>query len=444
MTISRRDLDALLRVCIECGLCLPHCATYLATGDERQSPRGRLRLLGRVLAGELDLGDPGVRRSFDLCLGCDACAGVCPSGLDPAPLARARDLAAADRPGPPVQLLARRPLLRRARAVGRRARAVAAALWGPLWRSRLESLPTPLRSAGRLAGSLPDAPDRDRDLVALLTRLLPASAPAADATAAVPAAAPTAAGPGGRAAAAAGATRRAVVLLRGCADEALLPGTARRLRLLLEAGGCRVVAPPGQTCCGAMARHAGRPAEAEALRRRNLAALGPAASGAEAVVAAAAGCSRELRDYPGPIGDLALDAVVLLAGLDLPPPRPLPLRVALHDPCHALHGQGIDEEPRRLLGAIPGLELRRPAEREVCCGAAGPYALRHPDFSARMGLRKARALAATSADLVVTASVGCLGQLAGGLAVEAPGLPVLPLTDLLWFAHLGPRRDAAG
>ncbi len=87
-----------------------------------------------------------------------------------------------------------------------------------------------------------------------------------------------------------------------------------------------------------------------------------------------------------------------------------------------------------MLGRIPGLEVVEPAEGEVCCGSAGAYALRHADFAAAMGRRKAEALAATGCDLVVTTNPGCLGQIADALDLVAPRLPVLPLTDLVWYA----------
>jgi Fe-S oxidoreductase len=58
-----------------------------------------------------------------------------------------------------------------------------------------------------------------------------------------------------------------------------------------------------------------------------------------------------------------------------------------------------------------------------------------------LGARKARLLAETGADLVVTANPGCLGQIADGLAVlPGNGPPVLPLGDLLWYAALRGRK----
>src|ERR1041384_1711430 len=67
--------------CIHCGLCLSSCPTYLETGDENNSPRGRIHLMRALQEGRLALDDAPVRHR-DLCLGCRACEAACPSGVE--------------------------------------------------------------------------------------------------------------------------------------------------------------------------------------------------------------------------------------------------------------------------------------------------------------------------------------------------------------------------
>jgi glycolate oxidase iron-sulfur subunit len=66
--------------CVHCGLCTASCPTYVETGNENDSPRGRIYLMRSVRDGRLELG-PEVRRHLELCLDCRACETACPSGV---------------------------------------------------------------------------------------------------------------------------------------------------------------------------------------------------------------------------------------------------------------------------------------------------------------------------------------------------------------------------
>lgn len=438
---ARAELDALLRRCIQCGLCLPVCATWLATGDETMSPRGRLLLWGEVLTDPAAAGaDSGWHEALDSCLGCLACTAVCPSGVPAALLATAVATAREAAPGPApartAALVSRLDTPARLRSLDLAARLGRAGLrlvLGADWRKRAAT-GGPWQALARLVDAVPRAPRSDRDL---LRRL--------DALAGVPPTKPL--NPTHRLAAeptVAPAARARLLWFAGCANEGLLPDSSRRLRDVMTWSGAELVTAAGGGCCGALAAHAGRHERAAELREQNLAAWG-AAAGAEAIITEAAGCGVEVRGYGEHLPVPQLDAIAWLAGAAHPPFGDVPLKVALHDPCHARHGQGLVAEPRRLLRAIPGLVLLDADEADACCGSGGLWSLGHAELASTLGARKAAVLAATGADLVVTANPGCLGQIARGLAgLPQPGPPILPLGDLLWYAAVRGTTMAGG
>jgi glycolate oxidase iron-sulfur subunit len=222
----------------------------------------------------------------------------------------------------------------------------------------------------------------------------------------------------------------------------LFPEVNAAAERLLSAAGFRVVVPQSG-CCGALALHAGDPAEARRAARRTVAAF--EAAGVERIVTTAAGCGAMMREYGHLMADDAMHAAsaanvarrvadvseVLLAAGDRLRLGPLPMRATYHDACHLAHGQGVRAAPRALLERIPGFELVPLAESEICCGSAGSYNLTEPEMADRLLARKTGHLLATQASLVVTGNPGCMLQMAAGLRARGSSIPVRHTVEVL-------------
>ena len=72
--------DDELSTCVACGLCLPHCPTFRATGEEALSPRGRIDAMRAVQWRGADADDEFVH-FMETCVQCRGCEPACPSGV---------------------------------------------------------------------------------------------------------------------------------------------------------------------------------------------------------------------------------------------------------------------------------------------------------------------------------------------------------------------------
>ena len=409
-------LEKIIRSCVHCGFCTATCPTYVVSGDERDSPRGRIYLIKDLLeSGRAPTADDVW--PIDHCLSCNACMTTCPSGVDYRRLVdHARVL---------IETSYRRPLADR------------------LMRAALARL-LPSRAwfaAGLKLGGLarPFAP-----LIAALPRVGPQLAAMLALTGKRRASAALAAGP--IVAAPVGGRRRRVALLTGCAQAVLAPEiNAATARLLARAG--VEVAPAGEGCCGSLLHHMGRDEAARAQMRAVVDAWTKLIEqgGLEAIVVTTSGCGATIKDYGALLADdpayadkaarvaaLARDVSEYVAELGLAYAAPKRLVVAYHAACTLQHAQKIVEPPKALLRAA-GFEVRSPAESHLCCGSAGTYNILHPETAAALRARKVANLERLKPDVVAAGNIGCLAQIA-----SAAKIPVVHTVELLDWASGGP------
>jgi glycolate oxidase iron-sulfur subunit len=392
---DRKDIDD----CVHCGFCLPACPTYVLWGDEMDSPRGRIYLIKKADDGQAPI-DEVFRKHMDQCLGCMACMTACPSGVR------------YDRLIEPTRAQIERKLDRS---------------WSDSflrlvifetfpYPSRMRKLLLPLRayqasglqSLIRKSGLLRFFPKPVEAMEALLPNLRRTESVFSTVS------------PGG-------VPRKRVGVLSGCIQQVFFSHVNAASIRVLSAEGCQVIVPRNQSCCGALMLHTGLNERGTTFAKKTIEMFENL--DIDAIVINSAGCGSTMKEYGQLLKDDPLwadrakafsakckDISELLAELDPRTSRhALDMRIAYHDACHLSHAQKVQDQPRKLLGEVPGLEIAEIPEASLCCGSAGVYNLLHPETSDQLAERKVANLLTTQAEAVVSANPGCLLQLMKGL-----------------------------
>jgi Fe-S oxidoreductase len=412
--ITSLDIPELYQ-CVHCGLCLNQCPTYRALRLEPESPRGRIHLVKAAADGRIELSDR-FKEHLYLCLLCRACETACPSGVQYGRIAET----AREQLGPPgsprmrtvlnfafTQLFPHPKRLR-----------VLAGLLRLYQRTGLQRLIRPLlpKKLREMESMLPLIPERFfRPTANILLAI--------------------------------GKRRAKVAMLNGCVMPLLFGDVNEATVRVLRRNGCEIVFPQAQTCCGALNTHNGESVAAKAMARQNIDAF--LGAGVDAVIVNAAGCGAAMKEYHYLLRDdpnyaerakkfssIVKDAGQFLGDLGLIGTLgPVKMTVTYQDPCHLAHGQRVRSQPRKLLQAIPGLQLIEMDGADRCCGSAGIYNITHPGMSQHLLKEKMQSVASTEADSVVAPNPGCMLQLRYGSREYGPNVRVYHLMELLERAY---------
>ncbi len=389
------DLEK-LNACIHCGMCLPVCPTYRVTGSEAESPRGRLYLIKKTLQKELDA-PAALTRHLDHCLACHACETACPSGVQYGDLL----------------FSAREQLIESDTSFKRRLKRFAFEHILP--NHALLSFGALLLKAYQLTGL--QALVRNTGLLKKYPHLEAQERLLEGIRFAKPLNPGMTFGP---------ITGERVSLLTGCVMDVLMRPVHWATIHVLVANGYHVTIPE-QTCCGALAHHAGETDITRSLAELNIEHV--LKSNPKWIVLNSAGCGSTLQDYhrllpeyPKAIefSNKIIDVMALLAKKPLVPmTHPQHHVVSYHAACHLVHVQKIRDQIPAVLSQIPGLTLVALPEAEMCCGSAGIYNIEQPvlaDEILEMKMASIQAvIQSNQVDWLVTGNPGCLMQLQKGL-----------------------------
>jgi glycolate oxidase iron-sulfur subunit len=397
-TREGQEADAILRSCVHCGFCNATCPTYQLLGDELDGPRGRIYLIKQVLEGM-----PATAKTqnhLDRCLTCRNCETTCPSGVQYARLVDIGRKVVEQQVPRPLQQRMQRLLLK-------------------------EALPRkwlfkPAVKAGQL-------------LRPLLSKSLQDKVPRAQSAGRWP-------------------TRqhaRKMLVLDGCVQPGMAPNINAATARVLDALDVQLIVAPKAGCCGALRYHLNDQEAGLDDMRRTIDAWWPHVSGQsgvdqiEAIVMTASGCGVTVKEYghllahdsayaekAARISSLTRDLSEILPDFEVPLQKKLEgkikQRVAYHPPCTLQHGQQIRGKVEGLLRAA-GVDVKLCGDSHICCGSAGTYSVLQPELALQLRDQKLQRLAATNADVIVSANIGCLTHLQSG--TETPVRHWIELID---------------
>jgi len=349
--------EGILRKCVHCGFCTATCPTYQLLGDELDGPRGRIYLIKQVLEGHAPTRKTQLH--LDRCLTCRNCETTCPSGVQYGQLVEIGRNIVEERVQRPAGERAVRWLLKEG-------------LTSPLF--------APAMKVGQLVRPL---------LPANLQNKVPAKA--GEETHRWP----------NR------SHPRAVLLLMGCVQPAMMPNINSATARVLDAAGIQTLVADEAGCCAAIRLHLSDHEGGLADMRRNIDAWWPTVSSGkvEAIVMNASGCGATVKDYGRAlahdpayadkaqrISELTKDLSELLPGL-MPTlknkvRRRKVTRLAFHSPCTLQHGQQLRGGVETALNEL-GFDVQvAPRESHLCCGSAGTYLMLQPEMAYALRDRK--------------------------------------------------------
>jgi len=424
-----RELDDRLAVCNRCGMCQAVCPVFAATGREADVARGKLALLDGLVRELLDR-PQGVQDRLQRCLLCGSCAVHCPSGVKVLDIfIRARAILAGYMGLSPLKkfifrgLLARPQLFHRLLSWGARFQGIFLRPVDDLLGSSCSRFLSPLL--------------RDRHLKPLAATPFHHRVPSLDE--------------------APGASGLKVAVFVGCLIDKVFPHVADAVLALLQHYGVGVLLPADQACCGIPALSGGDPESFARLVRHNLRRFPPESY--DYLVTACATCTSTLKtmwplmsqDFSG-VEQEQIDALsrktldvtqffVDVIGVELAATRepPTGIPVTYHDPCHLKKSLGVAAQPRVLIRAHPGYELREMDEADWCCGCGGSFALQEYDIAAAIGRRKRDHIISSGCAVVATACPACMLHLTDMLSQAGARVQVKHVMEI--FAETLPRTS---
>jgi len=400
--------------CMKCGFCMSSCPVYRVDHMETHVARGRNMLINWAEKNEI-ASDDSFRESIYYCLLCNRCEATCPARVASANITLDARANLVKQNGLPwFQRIIYRGIIRHRSLM---ARGLGLASWLPGVSVKEGK---PFRHLADFVSIFAGGLAIPRISKPFLSRRIP----------------PRTYPPKGT------KVRGEIAVFPGCAFEFFFAGAGKDMVLSLAEAGFEVVYPGGLTCCGLAVHSAGDFRTARLMAKENMEVL----SRFDYIVTGCATCGSALknygdwfsgddhwqtkaRDFSRRVKDFS--EFLFSQGFSPSDTKTSPVTVTYHDPCHLRWHQGINDSPRKILNAAPGINYIEMEGADKCCGLGGSFGITHREVSLAIQRDKIESIERTKAEVVVTSCPGCMIQLMDGMSRHRVSCEVMHLSQLI-------------
>ena len=405
--------------CVHCGMCLESCPTYEQSGEEQQSPRGRVYLIKAVAEGKLNVDEHFAEPVFS-CLDCRACTTACPVDIDVGGLIE--EARGQIRQAIPLNgwkgavnkffLHGVFPHHNRLRSLG--------GLLRFYQKSGMQKVVKKTKLIHIIPQHLAEMESIMPEVKVSVRKKFPSEIKAK------------------------GETKHKVAMLTGCVMDVFFSDINESTINVLTRNGNDVSIPKNQTCCGALHVHAGDREMGRKLAKQNIEAF----ENVEKVIVNAAGCGCMMKEYAELFRDepewkerakefeekvVDISKYLHDTGYEKPTAM-MNTRITYHDACHLAHGQGVRKEPREILLDIPGVEMVQMPNADRCCGSAGIYNITNPEMADAV-LKSKMENVPEDVEMISMGNPGCMMQMALGVQKYGRNQKIVHTVQLLDWAY---------
>jgi len=401
-----KKLEEQLVCCMKCGMCQSVCPLFEQTHKEADVARGKLVLLESLMNDIFD--NPlGVQKRLNKCLLCGSCAANCPSGVNIIEIfIKARAIITNYLSMPLLKQLIFKKMLAHPKTFDR--------IVGLGSKLQKFILSHEQKATGTASIRLISPLLKERKIIPFADRFFQESSQALIKKSKN--------------------TGPRVVLFTGCLIDKIFPRIGIATIKVLHHHNVHVIIPKDQGCCGIPALAAGDTNTFSSLVDHHLALLKQHEF--DYMVTACATCTstikklwpsidehhnKKFKDHWIELSNKTMDISQFLSiipgikkqdkNLNFPSEQ-----VTYHDPCHLAKSLGVRNEPRELIQACGGFELKEVEDPDRCCGMGGSFNLYHYDISSKIGNIKKENIEVTGCKTVATSCPACMMQISDMLS----------------------------